>query len=131
MTANSSKTRKAKGRKFQQEIGQRIADVLGVEFGKDMDVDSRPMGQSGPDIILHGTAAEEFPFVVETKFQEKWNIHDWIKQAKSHGEDWLLFCKRSRSDPIVCMSVDTFFDLYGLLIYLADLAEQEGLLNED
>ena len=94
MVAKTARTRKAKGRKLQQEIARRISEVTGIPVEKDGDIESRPMGQSGPDVILRGKAAEKFPFVVEAKFQERWNIHKWIQQARQHGKNWLLFCKK-------------------------------------
>jgi len=130
MTANSPKTRKAKGRKFQQEIARDISDVLGIPIEKDGEIESRPMGQSGPDIILRGDAKADFPFTVETKFTERWDVHKWVDQAKKYGDDWLLFCKKSRSSPVVIMDKDVFFDLYALLLHLRDIAEDGGLLNE-
>jgi len=116
MVAKTPKTRKAKGRKFQQEIAKRISGILGIPVEKDGDIESRPMGQSGPDVILRGEAKELFPFVVETKFCEKWDIHKWIKQARHYGDNWLLFCKRSRNKPIVVMDCDMFFAIYELLL---------------
>lgn len=115
MVAKTPRTRKAKGRKFQQEIAKRISEILDIPVEKDGDIESRPMGQSGPDVILRGTAKELFPFVVETKFCEKWDIHKWIKQARHYGDNWLLFCKKSRSKPIVVMDCDMFFTIYELL----------------
>ena len=124
MVAKTAKTRKAKGRKFQQEIARRISEVTGIPVEKDGDIESRPMGQSGPDVILRGKAAEKFPFVVEAKFQERWNIHKWIQQARQRGKNWLLFCERSRKEPIVCMSIDTFFDIYDMLLHYKSKLEE-------
>jgi len=115
MVAKTPKTRKAKGRKFQQEIAKRISEVLDIPVEKDGDIESRPIGQSGPDVILRGVAKELFPFVVETKFCEKWDIHKWIKQARHYGDNWLLFCKKARNKPVVVMDCDMFFAIYELL----------------
>ena len=115
MVATTPKTRKAKGRKFQQEVAERISGLLTIPVEKDGDIESRPMGQAGPDVILRGEAKKLFPFAVETKFTEKWNVSKWIEQAKSNSSedlDWLLICKKSRTSPVVIMDIDLFFRLY-------------------
>lgn len=114
MTANTPATRKAKGRKFQQKIAQKIGETINLPYGKDKDVESRPMGQSGVDIRLSEKARELFNFDVEIKNQESWSIPKWITQAKknSTGDNWLLFCKRKGIDSVVIMDTDYFFKLY-------------------
>jgi hypothetical protein len=110
----SIKSRKAKGRRFQQEIAQKISEVTGIPCGKDMDIESRPMALSGEDIILRGKAKEMFPYSVENKCQENVNLWAAVEQAKSNqkeGTEWLLFLKRNNVDPIVVMSSDEFFKL--------------------
>ena len=75
---------------------------------------SRPMSQGGVDIILKGEALEKFPFSVECKRQEVWQIPQWIEQAKKNttkDTDWLLFIKKSLKDSIVVMDADAFFKL--------------------
>jgi len=113
------KSRKAKGRKFQQWIATKISDITGIKSGKDELIESREMGQSGVDIKLYGKALELFPFSIEAKRCERVSLPTWIKQAKQNlteGTSWLLFFKRSREDPVVIMDADYFFELYGELI---------------
>lgn len=108
------KSAKAKGRKFQQFVAERISVFTGIPFGKDELIRSREMGQSGVDIVLLGRALDLFPFSVEAKNQEKISLWAWIKQAKENqkeGTDWLLFCKRNREDPIVVMDMGVFFKI--------------------
>lgn len=112
-------SRKAKGRKFQQEIAKYISELLDIPVEKDGDIESRPMGQSGVDVILRGEAKKKFPYSVEIKRQEMWSIHNWIKQAKENqkdGTDWLLFCRKSRQDSVVVMDTKVFFKLYKKII---------------
>lgn len=128
--AKTAASRKAKGRTFQKQIGKMIADLLGVEFSSKDDalIASRPMGQSGVDIILRGEAAEQFPFAVECKCQESWSVHQWIEQAKYHAtkdRPWLLFAKRNRMDPVVIMDAKTFFSL------MKDYLENEVMLGPE
>lgn len=107
-------SRKAKGRKFQKQIAEEISKVLGIPVTKDGDIESRPMSQSGPDIILRGKALKLFPFSVECKHQETWSIPAWMKQVKENqleGTDWLLVCKKNRENPVVIMDAEAFFRL--------------------
>lgn len=108
-------SRKQKGRKFQQWIAAQISNLLKIPVQKDGDIESRPMAQSGVDVILRGTALKLFPFSVEAKHQEAWAIPAWIKQAKANansGTSWLLFVKKNRTEPIVILSADDFFRIY-------------------
>jgi hypothetical protein len=117
--ASTPASRKAKGRRFQQEIAFRIGKLLGMDVGQDERIASREMGQSGTDIRLIGRAKELFPFSIECKNQESWGIHSWISQAKANLEKdthWLLFCKRNRQKPVVIMDTETFFELYEQLL---------------
>lgn len=110
----STSARKAKGRSLQQWTCQKISDLLGIPWGQDELIASREMGQSGTDIRLIGEAQERFPFSVECKHQEKWNIPAWIRQAQDNqkeGTDWLLVVKKNRAKPIIIMDADRFFDL--------------------
>ena len=119
----SIQSAKAKGRKLQQEIAKKVAEVTGCEYGKDLDIDSRPMGQAGTDVILRGKAKELFPYAIETKACESWNVHQWIDQAKANISDfktWLLFAKRRNSKPVVIMDAEVFFNLYAEVLWKKD-----------
>lgn len=111
----SVKSRKAKGRRFQQWICKKISDTIHIDWGKDKDIESREMGQSGTDVKLYGDAAYMFPFSIESKNAERWSIPTWIKQAKANRKkntNWLLFCKSNHVDPIVIIDAEEFFKLY-------------------
>ena len=115
MVATSTKTRKAKGRKFQLEIAEMISKILDISVEKDGDLDVRPMGMSGVDIILRGKALELFPMDIECKAIEQLSLYSWIEQAiknNKKGRDWLLFHKKSNRKPIVIMNAERFFELY-------------------
>lgn len=74
------------------------------------------MGQEGPDIRLSPLAREVFPFSVECKNQERWNLTEFIRQAEQNrypGTHWLLVLKRNRQAPIVVMEARAFFKLLG------------------
>ena len=110
----SVRSAKAKGRNLQKAIGKRISDLLEMPFGPDEDISSRPMGQSGTDIRLSPHALKKFPYSVECKNQEKWNVPGFIEQAKSNvkeGTDWILFVTKNRYPTIAIMDCEHFFEL--------------------
>lgn len=106
--------RKAKARELQKLVAQKISDLTGIPCGKDELIESREMGQAGSDIKLIGPAKKKFPFAIECKRQEKFNLHEAVKQAKANQEkdmDWLVVSRRSNEDAIVSMDMDAFFRL--------------------
>lgn len=110
---------KAKGRRFQQWVAERIGKVLDIEVVKDGDIESRPMGQSGSDIILRGEAKRLFPFGVECKNVESLSIWKALKQAEEYGNP-LLFLTRNRTPKYVAMRADEFFKMYQELLEVND-----------
>ena len=114
ITPQSAKT---KGRRFQHWIASKISEITGFEWGasgEDKPIESRAMGQSGADIRMESQVIEKFPFSIEAKNVEKWSIPNWINQAKDNqidGTDWLLFVKKNRTNPIVIMDAERFFEL--------------------
>ncbi len=105
---------KDKGRRLQQIVCQKISELIGLPWGKDCPIESRPMGQTGVDVRLETEARKLFPFSVEAKFQESWNVPEWIRQAKTNemkNTDWLLVVKRSHMDPVCIIDLDAFFKI--------------------
>lgn len=114
MTAAS---RKAKGRRLQKEIAERIAKVLDMIVERDGEIDVRPMGQGGRDVILRGKALEQFIFHgIECKNTEALNIWAALAQAETHGGKPIVFFKRNRSETYVAMKADDFFELYEIAL---------------
>jgi hypothetical protein len=108
---------KAKGRRLQAEIAQMISKVTRIPTGKDLDIEPRPMGQTGRDVILRGRAKELFCFHgIECKNCEKFSIWEALKQAETHGGKPLLFFKRNRSDIYVALKAEDFFELYEMVV---------------
>ena len=106
-------SRKAKGRKLQRIAAEYISKITGIPVEKDGDLDVRPMGQSGRDVILRGKAKKIFSFHgIECKWNEKLNIWQAIKQAEEHGGKPIVFFKRNNSDVYVVTKIEDFFDLY-------------------
>lgn len=108
-------SRKAKGRALQQFVAKKISEILGIPCGKDTEITSREMSQSGTDVRLSERVESLFPFSVECKNVEALNLWSAIDQAKANQKlntSWLLFCKRNRIDPVVVMDADEWFDMY-------------------
>ncbi|MFA5048716.1 MAG: hypothetical protein WC516_06850 [Patescibacteria group bacterium] len=100
---------KAKGRSFQQWVCKEIGELLGIEY-KQLDdqceIHSREMGLSGNDVVLRGEALKKFPFSVEVKNVEKFNLLQTIRQVvanQSQGTNWIIFHKKNGSVPIVVL----------------------------
>lgn len=112
MNASSAK---AKGRRLQQWVANKIGKTIDCEVEKDGDIESRPMGQSGSDVILRGVAKELFPFGVECKNVENLSIWKALDQAKEYGEP-LLFFTRNRTSKYVACRANQFFEMYAELL---------------
>lgn len=116
-------SRKAKGRNFQKWVAEKISKLLGIPWGTDELISSRPMGQAGTDVCLIGKAKRLFKYSIEIKHQETWSLPAWIKQAKSNqakGTDWLLFIKKNRHEEIAVMSAEVFFKIQSEIIKLKE-----------
>lgn len=86
---------KNKGLNFQKKIAADIADMIGINYEKDGEIDVRCMGQSGTDIILRGNAIKLFPFSIECKNAKRFAMA-FIEQAianKKENTDWMLVWK--------------------------------------
>jgi hypothetical protein len=57
-------SRKAKGRKLQNHVRNKLTEIFGLEEG---DVESRPMGSSGTDLMLSAKARKRIGISFECK----------------------------------------------------------------
>ena len=62
---------KAKGRKLQQWFTNLLVEVLSLDKE---DLESRPMGSQGEDIIMGKQSRDQFPYSIECKNQEAVNV---------------------------------------------------------
>lgn len=106
---------KAKGKDLQFWVCERLSKLLGIPYDQQDDsclIHSREMGQAGKDIILRGEAKARFPFVIECKSTEYFDLVSSIKQVQANtkeGEDWILVHKRkSLAHPIIVMEWTAF-----------------------
>lgn len=113
MTIKTSSA-KAKGRRLQQWVCEKVSNLLGLSWGPDEMIASREMGQNSTDVRLIGEAKERFPYSVECKAQEKMSVPAWVRQAKANelkDTNWLLFTKRNREKPLVILDAEVFFEI--------------------
>ena len=114
MSRISVASAKAKGRELQKWVCEWVSRITNEPWGKDADIESRPMGQSGVDVRIHPRLLKIFPYSIECKRQEKWAVHEWIKQAQSNqlpDTHWLLVARSSRMAPVVIVDAEHFFSV--------------------
>ncbi len=101
---------KAKGRKLQQWFRNLLVEEL--ELNSE-DLESRPMGSGGEDIIMGVQSRTKFPFSIECKNQEKVNVWEAYAQAEENckGYEPLVVIKRNRHKPLVVMDAEEFVRL--------------------
>ena len=100
----STASAKAKGRKGQQEIRDRLLKAF-PELHPD-DIKSQIMGVNGEDIVLSPRAREVLPVSIEVKRRKTFKgLYDFMDQAVQDGlyeplvflrgdrEEWLALCK--------------------------------------
>ena len=113
MTANTPRSRKSKGAKFQNEIRDLLLEKFCGKLEPD-DIKTAVMGESGTDIKLSPAAQKLFPWAVEAKRTEKISVPSWWEQAKTNSTDKLkplIITKQNRKEPLVILSLEDFLSL--------------------
>jgi len=102
---------KAKGRKLQQWFANKLVEILGLD---PEDLESRPMGSQGEDIIMGKQSRNIFPYSIECKNQEAVNVWKAYEQAESNCGKYepLVVIKRNRSKPLVLVEAEYFIKLH-------------------
>lgn len=102
---------KAKGRKLQQWFANLLVERLGAD---EEDIESRPMGSQGEDIIMGKQTRQIFPYSVECKNQEAVNVWKAYEQATENckGYEPLVVIKRNRTKPLVLVDAEYFVELH-------------------
>ena len=102
---------KAKGRKLQQWFTQKLIEGLNLN---EEDLESRPMGSQGEDIIMGRESRKKFPYSIECKNQEAVNVWKAYEQAESNcnGYEPLVVIKRNRSKPLVLVDAEHYISLH-------------------
>jgi len=121
---------KAKGRKLQQWFTKLLIDVLGMD---EEDMESRPMGSQGEDIIMGKLSRNLFPYSIECKNQESVNVWKAYAQATENckGYEPLVVIKRNRSKPLVLVDAEHFVGLFDDNLRAAEMDNQSNQWHED
>jgi hypothetical protein len=72
---------KNKGRRLQKWASKLIEDVFMLDEG---DVESRPMGSGGSDVMMSARARKVFPFSVECKNTKKFPSLSALRQSQEN-----------------------------------------------
>lgn len=111
-------SRKAKGRKFQQWVRDKLlAGFSPLIKGLNTEtVRSAIMGESGADItILSPELQLAFPFRIEVKAQERFKyLYDCYEQCLNHKGDGesIVFIRMNRRKPLVIIDAEYFIQQY-------------------
>lgn len=107
----STAARKAKGRKLQQLVRDKVLEAF-PKLHQD-DVKSTAMGQGGEDVQLSQAARKVFPYSIECKRHRAFAVYGPYEQAEKNSGDYepLLIIQGDRKKPLVLVDLDHFVDL--------------------
>lgn len=113
LMATTVASRKAKGRRLQQEV----IDALKAHFGfSDNDLKSIPGSVQGEDIWLSSNAVAIFPYSIECKCQESLNIWGAIKQCEANAvktaKTPMVVFRRNQTKTYVVLELSEFLKAY-------------------
>jgi hypothetical protein len=102
---------KAKGRRLQKWFTELLIEKLKLDAE---DLESRPMGSQGEDIILGKQSRQIFSYSVECKNQESVNVWKAYEQASENckGYEPLVVIKRNNHKPLVVLDAEHFVGLF-------------------
>jgi len=113
MTASSTRTKKAKGKSFQNDIRDEILKLF--PHLTTNDVYSTSMGSQGIDIKLSPEARKVFPYAVECKRSESININKAFEQSKTNGDKEglipIVVSKQNYKDSLVTLEWEVFKEM--------------------
>jgi len=126
---------KGKGRNLQQWTCKMISNFTGLCWGKDEEIASREMGQAGTDVRMSINARRLFPFSLECKSGNQWNLPAAIKQCQANlypDTEWMIVLdrpsviKEERISPIVVVDGEVFFQILNRTGELVDLIRRNN-----
>ena len=102
---------KAKARALQQWVVDKLIELLGFV---PEDLESRPMGSNGEDIIMGVQSRKQFPYSIECKNQEAVNVWKAYEQSQENCKDYepLVIIKRNRTKPLALVDAEYFLKLH-------------------
>ena len=105
-----TKSVKAKGRRLQNWTRDTLMSLFGFT---DEEVRCAIMGESGADVELSGRAKKSFPFAIECKCTERFNIYRAYEQACAHTDDLepLVIFKSNRMKTLAILDAEKFMEI--------------------
>ena len=105
-----TQSRKAKGRRLQNQFMQLLIEKLDID---PEDIESRSMGAGGEDLIMSRAARNKFPYSVECKNQEKLNIWSAWEQANGNKGIYepLVVIKKNGVRPLIVIDAENFLEM--------------------
>jgi hypothetical protein len=114
MTPITIQSAKAKGRRLQQTIRDRLRDYAGRHGLAADDIKSTPMSVSGPDIQFSPAAKRVFNLTIECKNRESLNVTTtFLEHLAAYPDDSMkvLAHSRNNSEPLVTIRFEDFLRL--------------------
>lgn len=104
------KSAKAKGRKLQQHVRDRLLEVF--DLAND-DVRSTSMGANGEDILLSSYARIRIPFSFECKSRNRIALYQdyWQALDNSGGHMPAVVIKQNNAEPLVVLNFEHFLKI--------------------
>ena len=111
--ARSAKSSKAKGRRLQNFVRDKLREIYTPELHED-DIKSQTMGMTGEDIVLSPAAREICPFSFECKNVERLQMWQAIDQCETNKPDHsapAVVFKKNGKDPYIAIPFKVFCDM--------------------
>lgn len=113
MAQISVKAAKAKGRRLQQLVRDRIQELLKPYGVVDEDVKSTTMGEGGEDVQLSPLARRLLPISIECKSHKAFAVYKPFEQSqKAAGKNQpVLIIKGDHKQPLAIIDLGYYFEL--------------------
>ena len=110
--ATTPASRKAKGRRFQQWVRDRLLE-LSDKFRSE-DIKSTSMGVPGEDVQLSPFVRDVLPIQIECKniSDKRLPVQSYMEQARTHGKYTpVVFVKQPYKEPLVIIEAKHYLEL--------------------
>ena len=111
--AKNPRSSKAKGRRLQNFVRDKLRDIYLPELHED-DIKSQTMGMTGEDIVLSPAAREICSFSFECKNVERLQMWQAIDQCEANKPDCsapAIVFKKNGKEPYVAIPFTVFCDM--------------------
>ena len=114
--ANNPRSSKAKGRRLQNFVRDKLREIYLPELHED-DIKSQTMGMTGEDIILSPAAREVCSFSFECKNVERLQMWQAIEQCEANKPECsapAIVFKKNGKNPYIAIPFEVFCDMLQL-----------------